>query len=122
MSGESPPHPALDVIDRFSQRRLGRVEQLHGRGHPRRFPPQPLGELQHLRDPRFVPPPPRGTGPQSPSQHLGLGHEVGAIRPGLAADLMSVAGDPAADIAALASATDVIQGGRPVKLGGRVLV
>jgi imidazolonepropionase-like amidohydrolase len=51
-----------------------------------------------------------------------LGHEIGAIRTGLAADLMSVAGDPAADIAALGDAVDVIQGGRPVKLGRRALV
>jgi hypothetical protein len=35
---------------------------------------------------------------------------------------MSVAGDPAADIAALADAVDVIQAGRPVKLGRRPLV
>jgi hypothetical protein len=35
---------------------------------------------------------------------------------------MTVAGDPAADIAALGPAIDVIQAGRPVKLGGRVLV
>jgi imidazolonepropionase-like amidohydrolase len=56
------------------------------------------------------------------AESLGLGREVGAIRPGLAADLMTVAGDPAADIAALGPAIDVIQAGRPVKLGGRVLV
>jgi hypothetical protein len=35
---------------------------------------------------------------------------------------MSVAGDPAANIAALAEAVDVVQGGRPVKLGRRALV
>jgi imidazolonepropionase-like amidohydrolase len=56
------------------------------------------------------------------AESLGLGHEVGAIRPGLAADLMSVTGDPAVDIAALAPALDVIQAGQPVKLGGRLLV
>jgi imidazolonepropionase-like amidohydrolase len=56
------------------------------------------------------------------AESLGLGLEVGAIRPGLAADLMSVAGDPAADIAALAPTIDVIQAGRPLKLAGRVLV
>jgi imidazolonepropionase-like amidohydrolase len=53
---------------------------------------------------------------------LRLGGELGAIRPGLAADLMSVAGDPAEDIARLGVAVDVVLGGRPVKLGGRALV
>jgi imidazolonepropionase-like amidohydrolase len=53
---------------------------------------------------------------------LRLAHELGALRPGLAADLVSVAGDPAGDIAALGEAVDVIQAGRPVKLGGRALV
>lgn len=53
---------------------------------------------------------------------LRLGGELGAIRPGLAADLVSVAGDPAEDITRLAVAVDVVLGGRPVKLGGRPLV
>jgi imidazolonepropionase-like amidohydrolase len=56
------------------------------------------------------------------AEAMRLGHEIGAIRPGLVADLMSVAGDPAADIAALGDAVDVIQAGRPVKLGRRALV
>jgi imidazolonepropionase-like amidohydrolase len=56
------------------------------------------------------------------AESLRLGHEVGALRPGLAADLVSVARDPAQDIAALADAVDVIQAGWPVKLGGRALV
>jgi imidazolonepropionase-like amidohydrolase len=56
------------------------------------------------------------------AEAMRLGHEIGAIRPGLVADLMSVAGDPAADIAALRDAVDVIQAGRPVKLGRRVLI
>jgi imidazolonepropionase-like amidohydrolase len=56
------------------------------------------------------------------AEAMRLGHQVGAIRPGYVADLMSVAGDPAADIAALGDAVDVIQGGRPVKLGRRALV
>ena len=56
------------------------------------------------------------------AEAMHLGHEIGAIRPGLVADLMSVAGDPAADIAALGDAVDVIQAGRPVKLGRRPLV
>lgn len=53
---------------------------------------------------------------------LRLGGVVGALAPGLAADLLAVAGDPAADITALADATSVVLAGRPVKLAGRVLV
>jgi imidazolonepropionase-like amidohydrolase len=56
------------------------------------------------------------------AEAMRLGHETGAIRPGFAADLMSVAGDPAVDIAALGHSVDVIKAGRPVKLGGRPLV
>jgi imidazolonepropionase-like amidohydrolase len=56
------------------------------------------------------------------AEALGLGGLVGTLRPGLVADLMSVAGDPARDIAALDAAVDVVQAGRPVKLDGRALV
>jgi imidazolonepropionase-like amidohydrolase len=56
------------------------------------------------------------------AESLGLGAEVGAIRPGLVADLVAVAGDPARDIAALGDAVDVFQAGRPVKLDRRSLV
>lgn len=56
------------------------------------------------------------------AEALGLGAETGALRPGLAADMLAVAGDPAVDIARLGEATDVIQAGRPVKLGGQALV
>ena len=56
------------------------------------------------------------------AESLRLGEALGALRPGLVADLLSVAGDPAADIGALTESVDVIQGGRPVKLAGRVLV
>jgi imidazolonepropionase-like amidohydrolase len=56
------------------------------------------------------------------AEAMRLGHDVGAIRPGYVADLMSVARDPAVDIAALGDAVDVIQAGRPVKLGRRALV
>ena len=56
------------------------------------------------------------------AEAMRLGHEVGAVRPGLVADLMSVAGDPGADIAALVDVVDVVQAGRPVKLGRRALL
>jgi imidazolonepropionase-like amidohydrolase len=56
------------------------------------------------------------------AESMRLGTETGAIRPGLLADLMSVAGDPAADIARLGDAVDVVLAGRPVKLGRRPLV
>jgi imidazolonepropionase-like amidohydrolase len=56
------------------------------------------------------------------AEALGLGGMVGALRSGYAADLMSVAGDPARDVAALGAAVDIVQAGRPVKLGGRALV
>jgi imidazolonepropionase-like amidohydrolase len=56
------------------------------------------------------------------AEAMRLGHETGAIRPGLVADLMSVAGDPAADVALLGDAVDVVLSGRPVKLGRRILV
>jgi imidazolonepropionase-like amidohydrolase len=56
------------------------------------------------------------------AEALGLGDAVGALRPGLIADLLAVAGDPARDLATLGTAVDVIQAGRPVKLGGRALI
>lgn len=56
------------------------------------------------------------------AEAMRLGHETGAIRPGLVADLMSVAGDPAADVARLGDAVDVVLAGRPVKIGRRILV
>jgi imidazolonepropionase-like amidohydrolase len=56
------------------------------------------------------------------AESLRLGHEVGRLRPGLAADLVAVAGDPARDVATLGQAVDVVLAGRPVKLGGRSLV
>jgi imidazolonepropionase-like amidohydrolase len=56
------------------------------------------------------------------AEALGLGGEVGALRPGLVADLFAVAGDPAVDVAALEDVVDVVQGGRFVKRAGRPLV
>ena len=53
---------------------------------------------------------------------LGLAAETGAIRPGLAADLVAVEGDPIADLAALRRVRDVFQAGRPVVRDGRSLV
>lgn len=47
---------------------------------------------------------------------------VGSLQPGKLADLMSVEGDPSKDIRALATSTDVVKGGVPVKLGGEALV
>jgi imidazolonepropionase-like amidohydrolase len=56
---------------------------------------------------------------------LGLGAETGAIRPGLAADLVAVDGDPITDPAGLGGlrrVRDVIQAGRLVVRDGRSLV
>jgi imidazolonepropionase-like amidohydrolase len=53
---------------------------------------------------------------------LGLAQVTGAIRPRLSADLLSVRGDPARDIAALGESVDVVLEGSPVKLGGTPLV
>jgi imidazolonepropionase-like amidohydrolase len=53
---------------------------------------------------------------------LGLAATTGAIRPGLAADLVAVPGDPTTDLAVLRQPTDVIQAGRLVLRQGRALV
>jgi imidazolonepropionase-like amidohydrolase len=53
---------------------------------------------------------------------LGLGSIVGSIRPGLAADLVAVEGDPIAEMGALRRVRDVVQAGRPVLRDGRALV
>ena len=45
---------------------------------------------------------------------VGLDHEIGCLKPGLAADLLVVDGDPATDIAALRRVRAVYQGGRLV--------
>ena len=53
---------------------------------------------------------------------LGLGGTVGAIEPGLVADLVAVEGDPIEDLATLRRPRDVIQAGRPVVRDGRALI
>jgi imidazolonepropionase-like amidohydrolase len=56
---------------------------------------------------------------------LGLANETGAIRPGLAADLVAVEGDPIGDpggLDGLRRVRDVMQGGRLVVREGRPLV
>jgi imidazolonepropionase-like amidohydrolase len=45
---------------------------------------------------------------------LGLGDETGRVAPGLAADLVAVEGDPAADVKALDAVRLVLAGGRVV--------
>jgi imidazolonepropionase-like amidohydrolase len=50
---------------------------------------------------------------------LGLGATVGAIRPGLRADLVAIEGDPVHDLAALRRVRDVIRDGRLVVRDGR---
>lgn len=45
---------------------------------------------------------------------MGWSDRVGALHPGLLADLVAVRGDPAADIRALRSPVLVVRGGRPV--------
>jgi imidazolonepropionase-like amidohydrolase len=56
------------------------------------------------------------------AEALGLAATVGAIRPGLGADLVAVAGDPVQDLSALRQVRDVIQGGRLVVRDGHPLV
>lgn len=56
------------------------------------------------------------------AEALGLDGTVGAIRPGLMADLVAVAGDPIEDLSALRQVRDVVQAGRPVVRDGRALV
>jgi imidazolonepropionase-like amidohydrolase len=56
------------------------------------------------------------------AESLRLGGLVGSLRPGLVADMLTVAGDPADDIAAFGEVLDVVQSGRFVKRAGRALV
>lgn len=56
------------------------------------------------------------------AEALGLASSVGALRPGLAGDLVAVDGDPAVDLSALRRVRHVVQAGRPVVLDGRPLI
>ncbi len=51
----------------------------------------------------------------TPARWLGIDDQVGAIAPGLAADLIAVDGDPLTDISALRGIRWVMQGGRIVR-------
>jgi imidazolonepropionase-like amidohydrolase len=48
---------------------------------------------------------------------LGLGDSIGAIAPGLVADIIATDGDPSTDITALRRVTFVMRGGRIVRDG-----
>ena len=50
---------------------------------------------------------------------LGRGGELGALRPGYAADLVAVTGDPTADASAMEDVAFVMRGGAVLKEGGR---
>ena len=56
------------------------------------------------------------------AEALLLGSQVGTLEPGKVADLVSMSGDPAADIENLEKSVDVIQAGTPVKLAGAALI
>ena len=47
---------------------------------------------------------------------LGLGKEIGALRPGMAADLIAVSGDPLVDVKVLKAVQFVMKGGRVVPM------
>ncbi len=56
------------------------------------------------------------------AEALGLGKTVGALRPGLVADLVAVDGDPAVDLSALRRVRHVVQAGRPIVRDRRPLI
>jgi len=55
-------------------------------------------------------------GTSSAAELLGLSSEIGAVKPGLAADLVAVNGDPLSDITVLEKVGFVMKGGRVVRL------
>ena len=59
---------------------------------------------------------------QDNAEALGLGDQVGRIRPGMVADLAAFGGDPAENIRELKAPTSVVQSGTPVKLHGESLI
>ena len=56
------------------------------------------------------------------AEALSIDDDVGALRPGLAADMAAFRGDPARNMRDLDIADSVIQAGRLMKLHGRALV
>jgi len=52
------------------------------------------------------------------AQAMGLGNQIGAIAPGLQADLIAVEGDPSKDITALRRVVFVMKGGRVYRFDG----
>jgi imidazolonepropionase-like amidohydrolase len=56
------------------------------------------------------------TATSHPARALGLADVTGSLRPGLAADLLIVAGDPLSDLAALEAREAVFARGRPIDL------
>ena len=57
-------------------------------------------------------PRPGGKATSLAARSLGLGDRIGTLAPGLEADLIAVAGDPAKDITALRHVVFVMKGGR----------
>jgi imidazolonepropionase-like amidohydrolase len=51
---------------------------------------------------------------RNPARLLGLEHEVGALRPGMRADILAVDGDPLRDIGVMRSVRHVIARGRQI--------
>jgi len=49
------------------------------------------------------------------AEAMGLGNQIGAIAPGLEADIIAVDGDPLRDITALRRVSFVMKGGRVVR-------